>query len=142
MNDTDPATIKPAHPGRGAFLLGLVLPVAGIATYFVLFTVFHILQTPWYMPILATAGTILALTAMTQQRSISRWFGIVFLVALTGFEWFAFLVMAPTPAYAGPAKVGQSFPQFATKKFDGSAFTQENLKSDKNAILLFFRGRW
>jgi hypothetical protein len=136
------ASVAARHPGRGIFLLGILLAVGGIAIFAAIFSQLHILQTPWYMPILATAGAMLAVMALARQQTIARWIGTSCLVALAGFQWFAFLFMLATPAYAGPAMVGQAFPQFATKKYDGSAFTHENLKSDKNAILLFFRGRW
>ena len=133
-----PAALR---PGRGLLLLGILLALVSIAAYVAQVSA-HILFTPWYMPAAVTIGAALIAVAISKQRTKTRWTALVVIGGLAGLQWVAFLWLFATPAYAGPVKVGQPFPPFATTLADGSAFTRDNLKSDKNSILLFFRGRW
>ncbi|MFL5329496.1 MAG: hypothetical protein ACJ8C4_11330 [Gemmataceae bacterium] len=140
-NFTPQATSAPLRSGRSLLLLGIFLALAGMGAYFAQVSA-HILFTPWYMPILATFGVVLIVAALAKRRTVTRWVFLVLFGGLAALQWSAFLWMFATPAYAGPVKVGLPFPPFTTTLADGAAFSQENLKSDKNSILLFFRGRW
>ncbi len=129
------------HPGRVYLVLGALLAAAGLGTYALQFRA-KVLTTPWYVPILATVGVALAVTALVRSRSAWRWATAVLLTLLAAAEWVFLLVLMSTPAYTGPAKAGQPFPAFTTTLADGSTFTQDNLKGEQNTVLLFFRGRW
>jgi hypothetical protein len=101
-----------------------------------------VLRTPWYMPIMATAGLLLIAFAVVQSRSVLRSIAVVVFALFAVLEWVAFLFLVNVPDYTGPVKVEQPFPNFSTTLADGSAFTQDNLKGNQNTVMVFFRGRW
>src|SRR5947209_7693738 len=133
-------TSSPGAPRRvtGHFLLvlGLVLPTLGVIGYAVQLARRH-LTTPWYMPVLATLGVICLAAAVWQARSVWRWLALVLVVLLTGAEWAMLLAMR-LPAYAGPVAAGQPFPDFTTKRADGTSFTQRDLHGERDSVLVFF----
>ena len=139
MNDLNKTTAR--HPGRSLLFLGVLLAVAGPALMMLLTFAAKILIAPWYAPILGTLGVALIILALTRSRSIWRWAAAMIFTAFVGFQWWAVLAMR-TPAYTGPVKDGEPFPAFATTLADGSAFTQDDLKGDRNTVMVFFRGRW
>jgi hypothetical protein len=139
MNDLNRATAR--HPGRPLLLLGVLLAIAGPALMMVLMFAASIMFTPWYAPILGTLGLALIILALVRSRSIWRWTAVVVFTLFVGFQWWALFAMQ-LPDYTGPVKDGDPFPAFATTLADGSAFTQDNLKGDKNTVLVFFRGHW
>jgi hypothetical protein len=129
------------HPGRLYLVLGVLAPLAGLAIYAAQLRA-RALSTPWYAPILATAGVALVVLALVRSRSVWRWTAAVLLTLFATAEWVFLAVLMSTPAYTGPAKAGQPFPAFATTLADGSTFTQDNLKGDRGTVLVFFRGHW
>jgi hypothetical protein len=129
------------RPGRLYLVLGMLLPVAGLAIYAARFRA-GALDPPWYVPALATAGAGLVVLALVRSRSVWRWAAAVFFVLFAAAEWAAVLVLLSTPPYTGPAQAGRPFPAFATTLADGSPFTEESLKGGQNTVLVFFRGRW
>jgi hypothetical protein len=142
MNDWNQSSVGTRRrPGRMYLVLGVLVALAGLVVY-----VFQlrakVLATPWYAPILATAGVGLVVLALVQSRSLWRWAAAVFFTLFAAAEWVSLLVLLGAPAYTGPVKAGQPFPAFTTTLADGSAFTQESLKGDQNTVLVFFRGRW
>ena len=139
-SSTEPVVGKP--PGRGRLLLalGFVLALAGIGGYIVQVAMLR-LTTPWYMPALTTLGALLLVVSLWQRRTFWRILGLVVLVLLAGAEW-AILFMAMLPKYEGPVTESKPFPKFATEKADGTSFTQSDLESGQNSLLVFFRGRW
>ena len=139
MNDLYKTTAR--HPGRSLLLLGVLLAVAGPVLNFLLMFAAKILITPWYAPLLETLGVALIILALMRSRSIWRWTALVIFTLLLAFGWFAVLAMR-LPAYTGPVKDGQPFPAFATTLADGAAFTQDDLKGDRNTVMVFFRGHW
>ena len=142
MNDQNRiAVATKSHPGRIYVWLGMLVALAGVAVYFIQFNA-KILRTPWYTPICATIGVALVLLALVHSRTIWRWAALVFLTLFAAAEWAMILVAFSTPAYTGPVKVGQPFPEFATKLADGSTFTQNDLKGEQNTVMVFFRGHW
>jgi hypothetical protein len=142
MNDLNRTTVDTRrHPGRAYLVLGALVALAGLGLYAVQWQA-KVLKTPWYVPILATMGAALVVLALVRSRSIWRWLAAVFFTLFAAAEWVALLVLMSAPAYTGPAKVGQPFPEFTTTLADGSTFTQDNLKGTKNTVLVFFRGRW
>jgi hypothetical protein len=142
MNDRNLTSVEARrHPGRLYLVLGLLVAVAGLVIYAVQLHA-KLLSAPWYAPILATAGAGLAVLALVRSRSVWRWAAATCLTLFAAAEWVFLLVLMSTPAYTGPAKAGQPFPAFATTLADGAPFSQEDLKGDRNTVLLFFRGRW
>jgi hypothetical protein len=123
-------------------VLGILIALAGIAIYMVQFNVLQILSTPWYMPLLATAGVVFILLALIQARSIWRIGAFVLVTLLAAGMWALLLVVLNTPPYTGPVTVGEPFPAFATMRADGTTFTQNDLRGDQDTVLIFFRGRW
>lgn len=129
------------RPGRLYLLLGALLAAAGLVIYAVQFHA-KVLTTPWYVPILATAGVALAVAALVRHRSVWRWSATVLLTLFAAAEWVFLLVLFSTPAYTGPAQAGQPFPEFTATRADGSPFTNYDLSGRKSTVLVFFRGRW
>jgi hypothetical protein len=126
--------------GRLFLFLGLALGVLGVAAY-VVQVANQWLKAPWYLPILATLGVLLLVASLWQRRTVWRVLALILLVLLAGFEW-TFLLGTRLPAYAGPVKQDEPFPAFETKTADGKPFTQRQLQGDKDAVMVFFRGRW
>jgi hypothetical protein len=139
MNDLNKTTAQ--HPARSLLLLGVFLAVAGPALMMLLTFAAKILITPWYAPVLGTLGVALIILALTRSRSLWRWTAVVVFTLFVGFQWYVLFAMR-TPAYTGPVKDGEPFPAFATALADGSTFTQDNLKGDRNTVMIFFRGHW
>jgi hypothetical protein len=101
----------------------------------------HYLFVPWYSPILASLGALLALLAVTQRTTILRSLVLVLLVAFAGFQWYFLGVFLKLPEYAGPTP-GQQMPAFQSAFVDGTSFTDATLRDGKRRALVFFRGRW
>jgi hypothetical protein len=129
------------HPGRTYLVLGMLVALAGLVIYAVQLRA-KVLTAPWYAPVLATVGLVLVVTALVRSRSGWRWAVAVFFTLFAAAEWVFFLALMSTPAYTGPAKAGQPFPEFTATLADGSTFNRESLKGDQNTVLVFFRGRW
>ncbi len=100
------------------------------------------LTVPWYLPVVSMVAVLLLVAAFLRRRSVFRAFVLVLVGVLTAGEWFALLVLPALPPYTGPVAVGKPFPVFQTVRADGSAFTQADLKGDRETVLVFFRGRW
>lgn len=142
MHDTASVPLQATRrPGRMYLALGIFAVLAGPVLYLLQLRL-RILTVPWYTPVLATIGAALAITALLKARSISRWLAAGLFTAFAGAAWLAMLVLLHVPDYRGPVRVGHPFPEFTTARADGSTFTQDDLKGDKNSILVFFRGRW
>ncbi|HMF10765.1 MAG TPA: hypothetical protein VKE94_00615 [Gemmataceae bacterium] len=139
QNQSSTATRR--HPGRVYLFLAVLFALVGPALYFGQLSA-KVLTTPWYVPLLATAGVASAALALLRARSIWRWAAIILVTLLAAAEWAFLLVAMGTPAYTGPAKSGQAFPAFATSLADGSAFSQSDLKGDQGTVMVFFRGHW
>ena len=122
------------------FLVGAFLLLLGPAIYAVQIGLKH-LQTPWYVPILATVGVLFMALSVWQRRGLGRSVGLVLGVLVCAFLWF-FVVGTKTPTYEGPAQAGSVVPAFATTLADGTSFTNENLQKGTPTALIFFRGRW
>jgi len=139
MNDLHKTTTR--HPGRSLLFFGMFLAIAGPVLMMLLTFAAKILITPWYAPVLGTLGVALIILALMRSRSIWRWTAVVIFTLFVAFQWYVPLAMR-LPAYAGPVKVGEPFPAFATTLADGSAYMQDDLKGDQNTVMVFFRGRW
>jgi hypothetical protein len=130
----------PSRPGRLLLAVGLALAALGVIGYIVQIWAAR-LTPPWYMPILGTLGFVYILLALRQARSVWRVLALLLVLLLCAAEW-AFLLATGQPEYTGPVAVQQPFPAFTTLGHDGKAFTQHDLKGDKDSVLVFFRGRW
>jgi hypothetical protein len=129
------------HPGRVYLILGPLVAVAGLVIYYFQLQA-KILTAPWYAPVFATMGVVLLVMALLLSRSVWRWAAVALFTLLAAAEWAMLLVFMNAPAYTGPVKPGQTFPEFATTRADGSTFNQDSLKGDQNTVMVFFRGRW
>jgi hypothetical protein len=132
-------TSKPR--GWPLFLVGFLILIAGPVIYFVQFSQGQLI-TPWYLPILGTAGVLVMMLAYLRCHRV--WCGILTLLflAFCGLEWFFLLQVSLIPAYTGPAQPGATLPTFSATLADGKAFSNGDLESGKPSILLFFRGHW
>jgi len=139
----DPSSTVASRPARPwpLFLFGLVLVVAGLVAYFILFFSMHRLWTPWYVPILSTIGALLMVTSVWRRRGIVRGVLAVLFLLFAGFTWMA-LVSMRTPEYAGPATPGHTVPTFTAALANGTSFTNEDLEGGSPSVVLFFRGQW
>lgn len=127
-------------PGRPLLALGLALPILGVIGYAVQLWMQR-LTTPWYVPIAATAGVVLLAASLWQGRSVWRVLAFLLVALFCGAAWM-FLMVTRLPAYTGPVAVGKEFPAFATVRADGTPFTNRDLESGPDSVLVFFRGRW
>ncbi len=130
----------PRTGGRGMMWLGVAAALLGIAAYALQFYAQR-LFAPWYMPVLASVGVLMAALSLLRTRSVWRVLALVFVLLLAGAEW-ALLLGLRLPAYSGPVTVGKSMPAFKTMRADGTPFTQSDLPGAQNSVLVFFRGRW
>ena len=101
-----------------------------------------VLITPWYIPGLSTLGAVTMVWMLYVRPNV--WRGIVCAVslALCGLEWYGLGVGVASPVYSGPVRVGTAMPAFSTRLSSGLVFTNQDLTSGTNTILIFFRGRW
>ncbi len=130
-----------APPGRKPlFLAGAALFILGIGWYVVQFSLNQFV-TPWYMPILGTAGVLLMILSAWQRRSVIRFVGVAIFVLVCGLEWFLVLG-SRAPAYTGPAQTGRKLPSFTAMLAGGEPFTSDSFAQGKPSVLLFNRGRW
>ncbi|SRR5579885_1486737 len=141
MSTTSPPLAPPKSGGRLLLWLGILAAPAGIVAYALQMRAGN-LTAPWYVPALATAGTALILVALLRRFSAWRVAALVLVGALTAFEWWALLGPMKLPAYAGPVSESKPFPEFTAARADGSAFTQDDLKGDRDTVMVFFRGHW
>jgi hypothetical protein len=130
------------YPGRGYVWLAVALALLAPVLYVVQVAVQHTLVTPWYAPLLNTAAVLLTALALVRARSFWRILNLLWIGLLAGVSWFFMLSMSRLPPYAGPVAVGQSFPSFTTELADGTSFNQDDLKGDRDTVMIFFRGRW
>ena len=139
---TDSATAAPGRfPGRLCLLLGLACAVVGRVAYVVQFYLKNLMM-PWYMPIMAVIGVALVAASLWEKRTVWRVLALM-VVGLLAIAEIAFLYAVRLPPYTGPVTAGLPFPAFATRRSDGSLFTQRDLSSgDLSSVLVFFRGRW
>jgi hypothetical protein len=137
-------TLSPAAPrpstGRRFLALGLVLPLVGVIGYAAQLAT-HRLTAPWYLPVLATLGVASLVVALWERRNVWRVLALLPALLVAAGSW-ALLLGDRVPAYTGPVSAGQSFPAFATKRADGSPFTERDLEGNQDNVLVFFRGRW
>jgi len=129
-------------PGRALLWLGILVALSGFVLYFVLVFGLKVLVAPWYSPILATVGVVLVLFSLVRARTFWRWGALVIFTLFAASQWFGMLFALATPAYTGPVKSGQPFPEFATTLADGTTFTQSDLQGDQHTVMVFYRGYW
>jgi hypothetical protein len=134
--------LQPGAPrGVPLFLLGFLLFLVGPVIYFIRFRMDH-LDTPWYVPGLATVGALFMLVSACRREGILRKAALVLFVLLCGGEWFLVAIATKVPTYAGPAQTGRKLPTFTTMLADGKTFTNQDLENGSSSVLVFFRGRW
>jgi hypothetical protein len=129
------------YPGRTYLWLAVALALLTPVVFGVQVFGLKILRTPWYLPVLGTLSLLLIVAALIRARSVWRIINVLWIGLLAAGEWFI-LAASTLPEYAGPVQVGQPFPAFTTTLAGGETFTQEQLKGDRNTVMVFFRGRW
>jgi len=127
-------------PGRSYFWFGLLACLIGIPIVFVQFAL-KVIATPWYLPALATVGTVLLLVAVAHRRTTARVVVFGLAALLTACEWYFLISLMKLPDYAGPAK-GSPFPAFQAAQADGTPFSADDLRDGSRRAMVFFRGRW
>jgi hypothetical protein len=142
MTTVSPGTIAADRgtASRGALWLGLVLALFAPAAYVIQLRM-NQLFIPWYLPVAGTLAVAILLFALWRRRSVWRFLAVGLALLLVAAEWLL-LVSVKLPVYTGPVAAGRVFPAFTATLADGTPFTQEQLKNDKNTALVFFRGRW
>ena len=123
------------------FIAGIALIVLGPVWYVVQIRLKN-LGTPWYVPILSSAGVLLLILSVWRSRGIVRTVLLMVFAVVCGFEWFTFTVAARSPAYTGPAQPGRKVPNFAARLADGTPFTTAELEKGTSTVLVFYRGHW
>jgi hypothetical protein len=141
MSTTAPPLAPPKAGGRLLLWVGILAAVAGFVAYQFQMSAGR-LTTPWYAAALATLGTVLILVSLLRRFTMWRVLALLLIGALTAGEWWFLLSYSKLPEYAGPAKAGQPFPVFTAARADGTPFTQDDLKGDRDTVIVFFRGRW
>jgi hypothetical protein len=144
MQKAPPTSSHPIPRSRGRLWLwlGIGLCLLGIVFNFVQILLLKHLVTPWYLPIMATAGVLLALVSVRLRPTWVRIVGLVLLALLTGLEWFFLLSLARLPEYKGPVEIGRKIPEFTTTLADGRPFTAKDLQQGIPTVLVFYRGHW
>ena len=128
--------------GRLWLWLGVGLFVLGFLLNFVQVFVLKYLVTPWYVPILATGGALLALVSVRQRPTWTRVIASLVLALLCAGEWYFILSMSRLPEYKGTVQVDKKIPEFTTTFADGSSFTEKDLQKGTPTVLVFYRGHW
>src|SRR5262245_50928071 len=100
--------------GRGYLWLGLGVPILGVLLGVVQYALKQLI-IPWYGPVLSTLRLAALLLAIARRTTVVRIIALLFVVALTGFEWYFLLSMSRVPSYTGPARPGQPMPAFQTQ---------------------------
>jgi hypothetical protein len=121
--------------------LGVGLLLLGQALYFVQTFQLKHLVTPWYVPILFTAGVLLALVSACQRPTWTRVVALLALALLCAGEWYFILLISRLPEYKGPVQVDKKIPEFTTTFADGRPFTEKDLQKGTPTVLVFNRGR-
>jgi hypothetical protein len=122
-------------------LQGLGIAALGVIAYVVQLSWMHRLTTPWYLPLSGTLAVAFVVASLVQARTVWRVAALVLVVLIAAAGWLWVLGL-PLPKYDGTAKAGDPFPKFETVRYDGTPFTQDDLKGDKDTVMVFFRGRW
>ncbi|MFO0889856.1 MAG: hypothetical protein U0790_12030 [Isosphaeraceae bacterium] len=144
QTDVTSAPEAVASASRGAwpiFLTGVLLCLVAPAAYVIQIRLKH-LGTPWYLPIVSSAGVVLMILSLLRRRGIVRGAILIPLALLCGFEWFAVAVATRTPAYRGPAQPGRPVPPFRSTLADGTPFSAADLANGTSTAMVFYRGRW
>jgi hypothetical protein len=141
MSTTSPPIAPPKVGGRPLLWLGLLAAIVGIPIYAGQMIAGK-LTTPWYVPALASLGTALILLSLLRRLTVWRILALLFAGLITAGSGYFLFSMARLPDYTGPMAQGQEMPAFTTARADGTPFTQNDLKGDKDTVLVFFRGHW
>src|SRR5262249_46613652 len=131
---------NPTGAGTGRwplFIAGALLFLVGPGIYVAQFRL-KLLDTPWYVPILATLGVLCMAVSVLQRRGMVRIIGLILFTLLCGLEWFAILKATLSPPYTGPAAAGQKIPDFTTTLAGGAEFSSQDLAKGKNSVLIFY----
>lgn len=121
--------------------LGIACAILGPVLYWVQLSSGRF-DVPWYAPVLAAVGAVLAAVALRRRPTVWRGLALVFVAALAALQWWFLASYTRLPTYTGPVVAGKAFPEFAAKRADGTPFTRADLAGDPATALVFFRGHW
>ncbi|HEX5272801.1 MAG TPA: hypothetical protein VFW33_20025 [Gemmataceae bacterium] len=141
MSITSPPAAPPKVGGRPLLWLGLLAAVAGVPLYMLQLRAAN-LMTPWYAPALASLGAALVLLSLRRRPTVWRCAALLLAGLIAGGEWWFLASYVRLPAATGRVAAGRQLPEFAARRADGTPFTPDDLKGDKETVLVFFRGRW
>jgi hypothetical protein len=140
--ETIQATPVQTRPGgRAIFLVGLSWAVLGVGAYLAALMAGRF-PTPWFAPALAMVGVLFVLWSLRMRRTVVRFLALFFLALLVGVEVWFLLGYTPLPAYAGPLKSEEPFPEFHAALADGTPITRAKFEGPKDTALIFYRGHW
>jgi hypothetical protein len=141
MSTTSLPAAPPKAGGRPLLWLGLLAVVAWVPLGF-LQMLAGILLPSWLGPALASVGT--ALVVLSLWRRLTAWRILALLVAgvITAGQWWLVLSYARLPSDTGRVVAQHEMPEFTAYRADRTPFTQNDLKGDKETVLVSFRGRW
>jgi hypothetical protein len=139
-----PTTAPPIPRSRGRWWLwlGIGLFLLGLVFNFGQILLLKYLVTPWYLPIMATAGVLLVVVSFRQRPTWTRVIVCLLLVLLCAGEWYFILSLSRLPEYQGPVQVNRKLPEFTTSLADGRPFTEKDLQQGSPTVLVFYRGHW
>jgi hypothetical protein len=123
------------------FNAGILLFLLGPLAYAVQFRMKQ-LSTPWYLPILSSAGVALMILSLWRRGGVARTILLLPFAILCGLEWYLIGFAFKSPEYSGPALPGQPVPHFSARLADGRTFTEADLEQGSRTVLVFYRGRW
>jgi hypothetical protein len=138
---SSPPVAPPKAGGRPLLWLGLLAAVAGVPLYVIQMSAGN-LMTPWYAPALASLGAALVLLSLLRRLTVWRAAALLLVGLITAGEWWVLLSSARLPAETGRIVAERQLPEFTAYRAGGAPFTQNDLKGDKDTVLVFFRGHW
>jgi len=141
MSTTAPPIAPPKPGGRLLLWAGIFAVIVGPVAYQLQMNAAN-LTTPWYVPALATVGTLLIVVSLRKRVTAWRVLALLFVGAVTAGAWWFVLSYTRLPDYSGPLTKGEPFPEFTAALADGTPFTRDNLKGDQDTVMVFFRGHW
>lgn len=137
------ATTPAVRKRSWAPLWALLLALAGIALYMLMFDL-RWMRTYSILPIaLMLAGSIVGINSLFQRRTIARIGATVVCVALLSMQSLIYYGgLAGVPAAASIANTAVSFPAFSLPNQRGETVTAEGYLAKGPLLLMFYRGHW
>ena len=123
-------------------VLSVVVAVAGIGVYVVLFRVALVRNHPEIYVVTAAIATVLGVLALRRSRRWPSWLALGFsALLLAAGAWLNF-VAARVPDTPSALRVGEPAPDFTLPDAGGRPVTLADFRGRKAVVLVFYRGYW